>query len=172
MMVFSSNRSGAYRIYGRNLIDGKETVLSKGPVDDVWPLISPDGSHLVYASHDNHENNAGKYYLLRFGHSDLSRLPIPLRPSEGFGSLYSWSSNNDNLFYAVKSGNRWTVDMLNVRSNRNYPVFRPGQYETFYGKPSPDNQWLVFLTDIAGKHRVHVAPFREGTMIEPEDWLC
>jgi hypothetical protein len=53
--------------------------------------------------------------------------------------------------------------MLDIRSNRKYPIFRPGQYETFYGKLSPDSQWVIFLTDIDGKHRVHAAPFR-GTL--------
>jgi Tol biopolymer transport system component len=117
------------------------------------------------------DNKAGKYDLLRFGNNDVSQLPVLLQSAEGFGSPYSWSWNNDNLFYAVKSDNRWTVEMLNVRLNRNYPVFRPGQYETFYAKPSPDNQWLIFLTDIDGKHRVHVAPFKDATMFGPEDWF-
>jgi serine/threonine protein kinase/Tol biopolymer transport system component len=169
-MVFSSNRSGAYRIYGRHLIDGKETPFSNGPGKDARPVISPDGSHLAYFSVGSQDNKAGKYVLLRFGTND-GQLPVPLKPVEGFGQPYSWSWNNENLFYAVKADNRWTVEMLNVRSNRNYPVFRPGRYETFYGKPSPDNQWLLFLTDIDGKHRVHAAPFREGTMLGPEDWF-
>jgi serine/threonine protein kinase/Tol biopolymer transport system component len=164
LAVFSSNRTGAYSIYRKDLTSGKETSLSRG----VRPLISRDGSNVVYAAEDG-----SKQYLLKIGPGGLGKPPVLLKLTDGFGSTYSWSPGGERVFYAVRTGDRWGVDVQDFRSGRNYSLFRHARYDMFLAQPSPDDRWLVFLVNTDNtRSRVHVAPFREAAMIRPDDWFA
>lgn len=162
LVAYSSNRSGTASIYIQDLKTGKATRVTSG----IDPTISADGSTLVYVGEDRSKN-----YLLKIGPGDRGKPPIRLKLADGFGMFYDLSSDGNRLFYAVKTNDRWGVNVLNFGSGQDYALFRHPQYEAFHTRPSPDDRWLVLLVMIDDKPRLHIAPFRPGAAVHPGDWF-
>lgn len=55
-LIFASNRSGSYQIYGKNLATGTLTQLTSGKSDNLNPESSPNGTNLVFYSDRNGSN--------------------------------------------------------------------------------------------------------------------
>ena len=49
-VVFSSTRNGNYDVFMKDLASGAERQLTSSPEDEMFPVLSPDGSEVAYRS--------------------------------------------------------------------------------------------------------------------------
>ena len=160
LLFYSSNRSGAYAIYRRDLSQNKETMIAPGNV----PALSADGKRLVYASTEN-----SGYHLLETGPAGAGKAPMPLNVRPGSGVPYSLSDDGQLFFYAVKANERWGVEMLDLASGRTVTISHYARQEMFSAGASPDRRWLAFTVLVDGRERIIISPFPADGSIKQTD---
>ncbi|MGO8796405.1 MAG: protein kinase domain-containing protein [Candidatus Sulfotelmatobacter sp.] len=146
--------AGMDDIWVLDVARGIKTRLTFGPVSNAFPVWSPDGKWIAYASD-------------REGYSILFR-----KPSDGSGaeeqllketSLHfptDWSRDGKYLIYvrgtSVGDASIWALPLEGER--------KPWQVLPHGNDPriSPDGRWLTYMSLESGGPQVYVVPFRGG----------
>lgn len=135
---------GGFDIHVLNLEDGTDAPFLEGPANEFYPMFSPDGSHIAYASD---QDGRMEVYIRRYPDADGLRLVS----SEG-GSYPTWSSNGRELYY-------WNAgSIVVVPMEVEGGVLSPGRAELLFEGDfaayqffspydvAPDGQSFVMLT--------------------------
>ena len=134
---------------------GLRTRFTFDPSIDRFPVWSPDGSRIVFAS-----SRSGQYDLFAKPASGagteellLTTQAINLYPTD-------WSADGQFLLFfnaAAKTGNDlWVLPMTGERK----PVpFLPTPFNETDGRFSPDGKWIAYVSNESGADQIYVAPF-------------
>ena len=131
-------------IWALDLDRGTWSRLTHDSTDE-YPIWSPDGSHLAYAS-----SRTGGYDLHRIP-SDGSGQPELLRDSIGWDFPTSWSADGRHIAFVSQDPERsydvWVLDLETDSSSE--PLIATKFRET---RPrfSPDGRYLAFLSNKTG----------------------
>ena len=159
-LAFGSNRFGGNQIYVKDLDSGSEMPVTSGPPDKFHPIISPDGSRVVYIVRADPK---WLFYLV---------------PAEGgaaeeicsdCGYNTSWSPDGGTIFYVIPASGR--IASLDLKSRRTTVVAQHGQFRLYQPHLSPDGRWLAFVAVLAATSRIFVAPFRSGELAPESQWI-
>jgi hypothetical protein len=125
--------------------------LTLRPVDEMAPVVSPDGTRVVYASR-------------RRGPLDLFE-----RNADGSGSdtevladardkyPMSWSADGRYLLFVVNPpGEVWALSLTGDRQV--FPVVR-GSFMTLAAQLSPDGRWIAYSSTESGRPEIYVTEF-------------
>ena len=135
------------------LIDLERGIPSRLTVEDSWenyPVWSPDGKHVAYASDSD-------------GPPDIYRLEIggegriPVWAAAGAQHTLAWSPDGrEILFYERDDARIWIVPADG--SSEATPLTPPirGTDARF----TPDGRWLVFVSSQSGRPEVYAQPYR------------
>jgi len=145
---------GVDDIWILDIARGIKTRLTFGPVSNAFPVWSPDGKWIAYASD-------------REGHSEVFR-----KPSDGSGAEElllketqihiptDWSRDGKFLLYSrgtsPADSEIWAQSLEGER--KSWQVLQRG----FGGQLSPDGHWLAYGSIESGAPEVYVVPFRGG----------
>jgi eukaryotic-like serine/threonine-protein kinase len=135
--------------------DGTSTRLTFNPSDDYFPVWSPDGSQIVFAS--SRDGSFGLYQKPASGagsEGPLLKSSIDIAP-------YSWSSDGRFIVYrGLSSKGRTEVWVLPLSGDRKpFPFLQSEELNQSGPRLSPDGRWLAYYSNESGGFEVYVQTF-------------
>jgi predicted Ser/Thr protein kinase len=133
----------------------RNTRFTFDPADDRYPIWSPDGAAVVFAS-----NRKGAY--------DLYQKPVNgsgneqlLVQSEDFKRPTSWSRDGRFLLYwtARNKGDLMVLPIAATGGDAEPSVFLSTPFDEEQGIFSPDGKWVAYQSDQSGSFEVYIRPF-------------
>lgn len=139
-----------------DLTQGRTVRVTDSPADEEAPVVSPDGTEILYASNEN-----GVY--------DLYRIPST---SSGPGELvyqssqdkhpYDWSIHGRIAFSVFAEQTRrdiWLLDSIGSTEPRVAVRTTASEDQPRF---SPDGRWLAYRSDRTGRHEIYIQPVMSG----------
>jgi Tol biopolymer transport system component/DNA-binding winged helix-turn-helix (wHTH) protein len=148
-IAFNSAQTGLLSVWLRDNATGKETQLAPSAFAQRYPLISPSGGRVAYASY---ENDKRILYVAAPG-------GVPEKLCEGCMRPTDWTHDERSLL--TFGGSPYQVSLLDLASHRQTPLLTHPSYSLALAHFSPDNRWVSF--------NVRVQPNRSWIMIAPID---
>jgi serine/threonine protein kinase len=150
--------TGTNDVWVLDLARGVRTRLTFGPVANYFPIWSPDGKWIVYAS-----ERGGQTHIFR-------------KPSDGSGSEETlltdnqalapsdWSRDGKYIVYSRGPVGSWTVWALPLDGERKPFLVVPNSENSFSsgGHLSPDGRWIAYASNQSSIPEVYVTAFRGG----------
>jgi serine/threonine protein kinase len=138
---------------------GVASRLTFHPGFEVFPLFSPDGARVTFASIRNAPPQLYQIDAITGGREALLfATKLPTMPSD-------WSRDGQLLIYNVidpkTSGDIW---VLPLTSKQPYAVVNTTADER-YGTLSPDGRWLAYISNETGTYEVYVRSFPEPRVL-------
>jgi Tol biopolymer transport system component len=125
------------------------------PLDDIYPLWSPDGSRLIFAS--NRVNGSMNLYLKALGALG-DEAPLLKTPQVKFPT--DWSRDGRFVVYnqlaAEGHVDVWAAPLDADRTP--FPVIR-SEFNEQHAQLSPDGTWLAYQSDRTGRFEVYLRRF-------------
>jgi Tol biopolymer transport system component/DNA-binding winged helix-turn-helix (wHTH) protein len=165
-LVFRGDKLATGGLWLRDLDTDKEVLLvsSRGAVG---PVITADGSRVAYFTYASPKKDGVIYAVPSSG-----GVSETLCTDCGDDSpVEDWSKDKTRLLFLT--GNPTEVFILDVRSGEKRRVLRRPPHYLWQAKFSPDNRWISVLEalDAKGLTRVWVAPFRDGSVPNANEWV-
>ncbi|MGH9852694.1 MAG: TolB family protein, partial [Blastocatellia bacterium] len=124
------------------------------PANDQFPIWSPDGSRIVWAS-----DRSGWFHLYE-KNADNPGQDALLLQNEYFKFPTDWSRDERYLIYRQidpKSRNDlWVLPLFGER--KPFPFLQTADNEAS-GVVSPDGKWMAYISDMSGRYEVYVESF-------------
>jgi Tol biopolymer transport system component len=135
---------------------GYETRLTTHPANDFAPLLSPDGTRVVFAS-----DRAGPQAALYLKSASGDGAEELIVEAGGDKRPYDWSRDGTRLLFG-DSHATWMLPMSGPGERKPVRVTPPGATREWHPRLSPDGQWIVFDTSESGRWEVYVRRFPSG----------
>ena len=151
VMIFSMSDGAYYHLFAYHPQYLPLTRLTHGPWDDIHPSVSPDGSRLAYASH---QNGYWDLYLLDLATGDQSRIT----DTPAYDGLPTWSPDGQWLAYESYTTGGIQLFIRQMTDLTLPPVqltTEPGQ--NFSPAWSPQGREVAFISTRSGQGDVWLA---------------
>jgi Tol biopolymer transport system component/serine/threonine protein kinase len=157
-ILFQSNRTGHYNLWSLGLGSEKSSPLMASSQDELWPVISPDGSKVAFTE-------------MRIGRVEHFYKPInggskEILCDEDCGPTVSgWSSDSkmvlvDSFSHGARS--RLAVSLIELSSRRRTMLLADPRYDLHQARFSPNGHWIAFAArGETGSSRLYLAPFHQ-----------
>ena len=122
------------------------------PADDRYPIWSPDGARVVFASN---RNGAYDFYQKAANGSGSEEA---LLQSADFKRPNSWSPDGRFILYWV-GRNNGDLMVLPLTGDRKPFPFVSTPFDEQQGAFSPDGKWVAYQSDESGRVEIYVRPF-------------
>jgi eukaryotic-like serine/threonine-protein kinase len=151
-VVMPDRQSGNRDIWLVTLADGGLTRLTSHPTNDWFPVWSPDGTEMIFAS--DRDGRVSFYRTSTTGAAGEER--VFMAPSTGGFFPTDWSDDERGL--AFHSYPRGDISLLPLSSD-----FLPGPlvespFTDWVAALSPDGRWVAYVSDETGIEEVYVKP--------------
>ncbi len=163
-LVFSSRRGKNFDIYLRDMANGAERVLVADREEKWCPLISGDGSTVLYTTHSLSSNPWAVSVIRSAGGS-------PRKLCDDCGPTHSLSPDAKWFLAARTDGPRKHINAVEVESGRSAVVLQHSHYSIFEPRFSPDGKWIAFTMRQNVGAQLIVAPFRGAALIPEQEWI-
>lgn len=159
-LAFSSDQSGVFNVWLRNIATGKETQVAPSPFPQRYPGIAPSGGRIAYSSY---ENNRRILYLAAPGGVPEKLCDGCLRPTD-------WSRDEKRLL--TFGGSPYRISLLDVASHQQTTLLAHPTYSLLFAHFSPDNRWVSFTARVqTNRSWIMIAPV-DGSLPVPESsWI-
>ena len=149
--------SAGYDVWSYDLARNVKTALTFGSGSgqgNNYPVWSPDGRRIIYASY-----REGKYGLYQKA-SDGSGPEEPILEAVGrIRFPTDWSPDGKFLTYIEGALGGWAVWMLPLDGQRKPYLFHTSQFAEREASFSPDGKWAAYCSNESGDYKVYVVPF-------------
>jgi len=151
-------RSARSNLWLIDLARGSNQRLTFGDGEDRYPVWSPDGARLVFASRRNGEHVLMTISADGGGKEDKRAMsPQPLQPTH-------WSVDGRVVLYTTagsKTGlDVWALPMTG--DGRASPILQ-STFNESDAQLSPDGRWLAYVSNESGRDDIYVQPFPQQT---------
>jgi Tol biopolymer transport system component len=141
-----------------DLARGSNQRLTFGDGEDRYPVWSPDGTRIAFASRRNGEHVLMTISTNGGGHEDKRAMsPQPLQPTH-------WSVDGRVVLYTTagsKTGlDVWALPMTG--DGRASPILQ-STFNESDAHLSPDGRWLAYVSNESGRDEIYVQPFAQPT---------
>jgi eukaryotic-like serine/threonine-protein kinase len=150
--------TGTSDIWVLDLARGVRTRITFGPVQNQFPIWSPDGKWIVYNADRNGRSN-----LCRKA-ADGSGAEETLLTDEQIVTPTDWSRDGKFLIYSRGSVGGTDIWMLPLAGERKPAllVSHAANSGSDRGRLSPDGRWLTYMSNESGLMQVYVVGLRGG----------
>jgi eukaryotic-like serine/threonine-protein kinase len=150
-----ASRNQASDLWVRDLARGAETRLTfdaRGASSPVW---SPDGTQIAFIANAQAETEFLATSTKAPGKTEM------LLTMKDDAVLESWSPDGRVLLFTARSNDRLSVWTLAIEGRK--PVaYLGGNFNYKQARFSPDNRWVVYVSDESGRDEVYVREFLSG----------
>ena len=159
-LAFSSNQSGQLNIWTRDLVSGKESIVSSLSLVQLYPVINPSGSRVAYSVFENEKRVV---YASAPGGT-------PEKLCEGCLRATDWSRDEKTVL--VFGGDPYRINLLDLASHRQTPLLEHPNYSVLYGRFSPDSRWISFTVRTEpNRGYIAVAPIDGPKPVPESAWI-
>jgi Tol biopolymer transport system component len=148
-------RSGRQNLWVRHLGRGVTSRLTFGEGENCWPIWSPDGSRIAWAS--NRAGRYGVYLRLASGvgrEDSLERIP---NADEG---PWDWSRDGRWIVTTAQGPtNRWDIWTHPTTADPSPILFLETGFAERNPRLSPDGRWVAYQSNESGRPEIYVQPF-------------
>ncbi len=152
------SESGYGDIWVSDATGGNATRLTFDPGNDSFPVWSPDGDHLAWAS-----NREGTFRLYQKAASGSGQDALLLK-ADSFVFPTDWS-RDAILYRQIDPKTRYDIWALPVGpragDGKAFPFLQTEANETA-AVSSPDGRWVAYASDESGRYEVYVQGFPRG----------
>jgi len=146
--------SGKSDLWVRDLVRGTDARVSFDSANEIWPVWSPDGLRLAFAS--DRTGDFKPYY--RFASGVGADHPIPGTFEKATG-VASWGERALTFGYVQNSGDWGAYGVSLADTVTRFPIAEePGRGE-FTPMLSPDGKWVAFESSESGLPQIFVQSF-------------
>jgi serine/threonine protein kinase len=133
------------------------TRLTFDEANDLFPLWTPDGQRIVFAS--NREPPISAYWKAADGTGKVERISsVTDRPN----IPASWSSDGNTLvLMELASINNLDIGAMSMGNDKARMTLLQEKYLEAQPRISPDGRWMAYISDESGQNEVYVRPFPE-----------
>jgi eukaryotic-like serine/threonine-protein kinase len=150
---------GENDIWVLDLARGVRTRLTFGPIANAYPVWSPDGRWIAYASVRNGQSNIYRKRSDGSGTEELLLIGPPMRALDSVRPN-SWSRDGKELFYTqLLEGGKTEVLALPLEGERKPKLVLERGWQA---KISPDGRWLAYESLESGLPEVYVEAYGGG----------
>jgi serine/threonine protein kinase len=150
-VVMPDRQSGNRDIWLVTLADGGLTRLTSHPTNDWFPVWSPDGNEMIFAS--DRDGRVSFYRTSTTGATGETR--VFLAPTTGGFFPTDWSDDGRTL--AFHSYPRGDISLLPLAGG--VPTLLvESPFTDWVAALSPDGQWVAYLSDESGSEQIYVKP--------------
>jgi len=161
------HRSGGRDVWTLDLERNTLSKLTTDPAMDNYPLWTPDGEHVVFASRRD-ESKLGFFMKVADGTGSVERLALSQGAGSRYFAPYSWSADKKTLIFvedrtedAGETETGVDINVLAMEGERPVsPLIRTAADE---GAPaiSPGGEWIAYHSNESGRMEVYVQRFPE-----------
>jgi Tol biopolymer transport system component len=149
-VTMSDGGQGDIWVY--DVATGASTRITSDPANETWPVWSPDGSQIVFAS------NRGRNGLYRKAADGTGSEELLYRPSGAILRITDWSA--DGRFLTYYDLTSLYVLPVTGPGERKAIVVDPNRFQARGGRFSPDGRFLAYAAEAPpGQGQVWVRPF-------------
>ncbi|HLJ45115.1 MAG TPA: protein kinase [Bryobacteraceae bacterium] len=151
-------RLGTYDIWLHDISRGTESRFTFDPSNDMFPVWSPDGSHILFSS-----TRSGKYGLYQKSAAGTGAEEL-LYETTGVTLPTDWARGPFIVFFNTGSKTLDDLWVLPLSGDRKVFPFLKTEFSEAQGKLSPDGRWLAYQSNESGSYRIYVQTFpgKEG----------
>jgi Tol biopolymer transport system component len=153
-VVAPDQQNGNRDIWLVTLADGGLTRLTSHPTNDWFPVWSPDGTEMIFAS--DRDGRVSFYRTSTTGAAGEAR--VFLAPSSGGFFPTDWS--DDGRMLAFHSYPRGDISLLPLSGNDMPTPLVESPFTDWVAAMSPDGQWAAYVSDESGSEQIYVKPAR------------
>jgi Tol biopolymer transport system component len=154
--VVGERREGAGDIWMLDVKRGASSRFTFDPAADVYPVFSPDGAQVAFAS--NRGGTWGLYVKPATGVGAEQLLHKV--PGASDVAAADWSPDGRLLLYSPLTGDSvrdvWALPLMGDR--KPYPVLNQ-KYNELRPRFSPDGRWMLYISGETGRNEVYVQAF-------------
>jgi eukaryotic-like serine/threonine-protein kinase len=118
-----------------------------------FPIWSPDGKRLVYASNTTGVSN------LYATNADGSGKPERLTTSNYTQVPSSWAATGNVIAFVELHSPLWQIWVLPLDGDRKLRLFLDSRFTLTYPEFSPDGHWMAYVSNESGANEVYVQPY-------------
>jgi serine/threonine protein kinase/Tol biopolymer transport system component len=145
--------SGNDDIWVRDLRRDVASKLTFDPGSEVWPVWSPDGTRLAYAS-----DAKGSFGILARPASGVGEADTLYSTSSNSGPI-GWSRDGRQLTFLNFAGGNSAIWALSPDAGHAAQPFLRNTFMNRGGRLSPDGKWIAYNSDESGNMEVYVQPW-------------
>lgn len=125
------------------------TRLTFDEGNEVWPIWSPDGSRIAYAS-----DKSGNFDIMERQANGLGE-PRVIFSAKGQTGPTSWS-RDDKTITVDNLQENWDIWLLNAQDSGQYEPLANTSYEERKGRLSPNGKYIAYQSDESGRPEIYV----------------
>ncbi len=146
-------------LWVHDLSGGISTRFTYGQGNNMFPIWSPDGSRIVFAS--SRDGSALNLYQKRSGGIE-NEEPLFKSSESKFPSSWSWDGRF-LLYTAVNSKTKSDLWVLPMDDINNPIPFMNKEFNEIDGRFSADMRWIAYVSDSSGRNEIYVRRFSQGS---------
>jgi serine/threonine protein kinase len=142
---------GSYDIWLLELARNVSTRLTFDPLDDVWPIWSPDGSRIAFQSV---RSGTGDLYV-----KSLDGAETVLLATDKNKFADTWSPDGRFIIYEGNDAPGTDLWLLPMEGEKKPVPWIRSPFNEWNSRFSPDGRWVAYQSDESGRYEIYVREF-------------